>query len=205
MEVNFGEHQLKIEHLSKLGNLNELVDIGNTYRKIQGKKAMRMDVIIESVWFNEYLDFLNTTNTGIKNQAMKTKRGKFGGTWAHLKLMLRVAIQMDAQFADQVIETFITGKLLEHRDLAGENYKSLSASASVYPNVNYPQLAKALNWNVFNTHKKGIRQTATSKELNELRKLEEQMAFAIDMGYIKTFGQLIEDLRKKYHSKYDKF
>lgn len=131
-------------------------------------------------------------------------RGKNGGTWMHPFLFIDFAMWINPKFKLDVIK-FVYDKLIKFRHDAGDKYRSLSAAAAVYPNVNYPQLAKALNWNVFNRHEKGIRQTANQEQLDELRSLEEQMTFAIDMGYIKTYGQLINDLRKRYHLKHDKF
>lgn len=114
MNFNFGNHQLQVEHLSKLGHLNELVGIGNVYRKKNGKPAKRMDTIVNSVWFQEYLELLESdhVNSVMTLKPMITRQGgRKQGTWVHLKLMVRVAIQMNARFADKVIETFITDKL----------------------------------------------------------------------------------------------
>ena len=68
----------------------------------------------------------------------------------------------------------------------------------------YVKLAKALNWIVFDKHETGIRNFANQAQLKKLEQLERQMAFSIDMGYIKSFQQLIIDLRNIYsrtHSK----
>lgn len=134
----------------------------------------------------------------------KASRGINAGTWVHPYLFIKIAMWINPKFELHVIK-FVYDQLIDFRHKAGDNYRSLSASASVYPNVDYPQLAKALNWNTFNKHERGIRQTATSEQLDELHKLEEQLTFAIDMGYIKTFEQLISDLRNRYNSKYNKF
>ncbi len=153
----------------------------------------------------EFLNVLENDEDlkGVDSPYLKT-RGKNGGTWVHPYLFIKIAFWINPKFELQVIK-FVYDKLIDFRHKAGDNYRSLSASATVYPNVSYPLLAKALNWNVFNRHEKGIRQTATQEQLDELHKLEEQLTFAIDMGYVKTFEQLINDLRNRYHSKYDKF
>ncbi len=43
---------------------------------------------------------------------IKTKRGKGGGTWGHLYIMLDLATQLDANFKVLVFETFINPKYL---------------------------------------------------------------------------------------------
>ncbi len=134
----------------------------------------------------------------------RASRGKNAGTWVHPYLFIKLAMWINPVFEVQVVK-FVYDQLIELRHKAGDNYRSLGASAAIYPNVNYPFLAKALNYNVFNKHFRDIRQTATPDQLDEMQKLEEQLAFAIDMGYIKTFDQLINDLRRQYNSKYNKF
>ncbi len=156
----------------------------------------------------EFLEVLNDDEAlhGVDSPHVKSKasRGINAGTWVHPYLFIKIAMWLNPKFELQVIK-FVYDQLINYRHKAGDNYRSLASSATIYPDVNFPKLAKALNWNVFNKHEKGIRQVATTEQLNELHKLEEQLTFAIDMGYIATFEQLINDLRKKYHSKYNKF
>ena len=52
-----------------------------------------------------------------------TKRGKGGGTWAHLYILLDAATFLDPDFKYQVYKTFVEGKLLQHRDESGDRYK----------------------------------------------------------------------------------
>lgn len=139
-----------------------------------------------------------------RNHVLIQRKGKNGGTWMHPFLFIDFAMWINPTFKLQVIK-FVYDQLILYRHKAGDNYRSLASSAAVFPDVNYPHLAKALNWIVFNRHEKGIRQVATPEELKELQLLEEQLAFAIDAGYIKTFDNLISDMRKLYHKKHDKF
>ncbi len=214
LAVNLGEHQLQVEHLTKIGSLNELVKIGNDYRKSIGKKPMRMDVIVKSVWFKEFVEQIekelkesNPTKSGIIPKSMITRKGntRKRGTWVHLKIMLRVAIEMNPEFASQVIETFINGKLLEHRDLAGDNFNILTASVSKFEDVNYQRLARAMNYIVFDKHEKGIRQTATKEQLKELHELEQQLNFIVKNELVNDFSALMNVMRKLYNQKYVKF
>jgi hypothetical protein len=63
--------------------------------------------------------------------------------------------------------------------------------------------ATALNWIVFNKKGKDLRQSATQEQLKELHTVEEKLSFAIDMGYIKTFEQLMSSMRKIWNEKYN--
>jgi hypothetical protein len=60
-----------------------------------------------------------------------------------------------------------------------------------------------LNWIVFNKKGKDLRQSATQEQLKELHTVEEKLSFAIDMGYIKTFEQLMSSMRKIWNEKYN--
>ena len=43
----------------------------------------------------------------------------------------------------------------------------------------------------------------TKEQLKELHTVEEKHSFAIDMGYIKTFEQLMSSMRKIWNEKYN--
>ncbi len=45
-----------------------------------------------------------------KFSVIQSKRGKGGGTWGHLYIMLDLATQLDSDFKVLVFETFIKGK-----------------------------------------------------------------------------------------------
>jgi len=57
-------------------------------------------------------------------------------------------------------------------------------------------LAKALNHKIFNRHETGIRNLATKEQLQKLYELESNLAFAIDMGYITRFDDVINAIKK---------
>jgi hypothetical protein len=136
---------------------------------------------------------------------LKTKRGKYGGTWSHLNIMVRIAIEMNPEFADDVITTFVKGKLLEYRDIAGDDFKILSAAIRIFDPTtsNRISMARGLNYIVFNTHYRDIRNTGTTEQLKEMVDIQQKLAFAIDMNYIKTFDELVIEMRKMWHKKWD--
>jgi hypothetical protein len=219
MRVRFGDRKLTIGHKDKMGSLNELISIGNDYRVENGKEPMRMDKILELKGISEYIimlenkENLNSPKSGdlevsdIKGvrHVLKTKRGKYGGTWSHLNIMVRIAIEMNPEFADDVITTFVKGKLLEYRDIAGDDFKILSAAIRIFDPTtsNRISMARGLNYIVFNTHYRDIRNTGTTEQLKEMVDIQQKLAFAIDMNYIKTFDELVIEMRKMWHKKWD--
>jgi len=215
MKVRFGDNLLTIGHKDKMGNLNELVSIGNQYRAREGFNPVRMDKILELKSIKEYIIMLENKEkskypklgdlevSDIKEvrNVLKTKRGKQGGTWAQLNLMIRVAIEINPVFADEVITTFINGKILEYRDVVGDDFKMLNKAVNIFePNTKQRIiLAKGLNYIVFGKHNSGLRDNANSKQLSELKGLQEKLSFVVDMGYIRTFDELINEMRRIYH------
>jgi hypothetical protein len=94
-------------------------------------------------------------------------------------------------------------KLIESRHLAGDNYKILSSAGVRLKGYDFISIAKSLQWIVFNRTGKGLRNIATESQLKEINKIQSNLAFAIDAGYIKTFAQLQEQLRVLYRNKYN--
>jgi hypothetical protein len=64
-------------------------------------------------------------------------------------------------------------------------------------------MARGLNYIVFNTHYRDIRNTGTTEQLKEMVDIQQKLAFAIDMNYIKTFDELVIEMRKMWHKKWD--
>lgn len=147
----------------------------------------------------------------IDSQLVKTKAirtGKNGrprkeywvSPYVFTKIMMWVAPRFEARVVIRV-----TDGLIPNRHKAGDNYKLLSASASRFIDVDYPQIAKGLNYVVFGKHENGIRNIATEEQLADLRSVEEKLALLIDMGYVKSQDELMEALRKMYNERNRKF
>ena len=62
----------------------------------------------------------------------KTRRGRYGGTWTHLYVLIDAAAYLDPDFKVQVYKTFIEGKLLQRRDEGGENFKAINIAIDAF-------------------------------------------------------------------------
>jgi len=118
-----------------------------------------------------------------------------GKVWFHPYLFLDFSMWLNPKFKLDVIK-FVYDQLIDFRHLVGDGYKGLSSALTVFPDVDYGRVAKGLNYVVFGRHEKELRQRAKLDELQKLSTLQQQLAFAVDMGYIKTFQQLLTELRK---------
>ena len=74
-----------------------------------------------------------TESIAKKSSMFVTKRGKGGGTWAHLYILLDAATYLDPDFKFQVYKTFVEGKLLQHRDESGDRYKPFNMAIDQLP------------------------------------------------------------------------
>lgn len=153
-------------------------------------------------------DFINALiseeNLTSEREAYVSTKGRNGATWMHPLLFVKFAMWLNPRFEVKVIK-FVYDELMKLRNDAGDNYKLLSASASIFPDVDYKRIAKGLNYIVFGRHYDGIRQSATKEQLKELNKIQESLALSMEMGLIPTFQSLIEAMRTLYNKKHAKF
>ena len=180
------------------------------WNKNKDNPERAMTRFIESTKTKEFINELSQSafmQDGVIQQikGRNTKNGKTPDkTWMHPYLFIDFAMWLNPKFKLKVIE-FVFDQLIEYRHNAGDMYKGLTNALRKFKEVNYPEIAKALNWIVFDKHEKGIRQTATQDELKELTDIQKKLAFSIDMNFIKSYNQLLSEMRKLYHSKNQKF
>ena len=130
----------------------------------------------------------------------RASRGDNAGTWMHPILFVKFAMWLNPRFEYFVLK-YVQDQLIKFRHDAGDNYRGLTEAAQKFEDVNYVLIAKGLNYIVFGRHEKDIRQTATEEQLKELVKLQEKLAFAIDMGYINSLAELLDTMRNMWREK----
>ena len=116
-------------------------------------------------------------------------------TWCDPYLWVLIAMELSPLLYARVV-LWLGDKLILNRIEAGNFYKGLARAISKFQNVDYIKMAKALNYKIFGRHETGIRNTATKDELRRLSDLEGKIAFAIDMGYIKSFNDCIKEIER---------
>ena len=181
----------------------------------KNNKRRRMDDFLNSSNTKEFIDALK--DEVIANgelsplgdiQLVKTissrmtKSGKARAQiYMHPYLFFKFAMWINPKFEIQVIN-FVYDQLIEFRHEAGDNYNILTEAVAKLKNVNYSEIATAMQWIVFNKRGKDLRQSASQKELKEMAELEKKVAFMIDMGFVIDQTQLMLALRKIYNDKY---
>lgn len=129
-------------------------------------------------------------------------RGKHnGGTWMHPYLFVKFAMWINPKFEYHVVK-FVSDQLLKERNDAGDGYVRLSASGVKLEGYDFREVAKAIQWIVYGKTGKNLRQKANQEQLTEINDIQTKLSFAIDMGYISSFEQLMKECRKLYKMKY---
>jgi hypothetical protein len=134
----------------------------------------------------------------------RANKGQNMGTWMHPYLFLDFAMWINPRFKLDVIR-FVYDQLIQYRHSAGDNYRGLAMAVARFGSVNYAQLAKGLNYLVFGIHDCGLRQKANEEQLHRLTELEKQFAFAVDMGLITSYDELMNHLRRIWRMQHNQF
>lgn len=177
------------------------------WNNVPGNPKRDLSKFWESSKVDEFLKAL--VDEGVLNtpkEGYLKSRGRYSeGTWMHPYLFIKFAMWLNPRFEVKVIR-FVYDQLIEQRHAAGDMYRTLSNAAKQLPGVDYRRIAKGLNYIVFGRHESGtLRQIATTKQLTELSEIQNKLAFAVDMGYIKTFQGLIDEMKKIYQAKCDQY
>lgn len=145
LEVDFAGEIVMADAKTGMVSLNDIFEVGNTRRVAKGlpakelKKFFENDDTIEfmdALVKHENVDILNGEKIAqLENPTSKdiltiSKRGRYGGTWGHLLLAVKLATWLDKDFEVQVYKTFVEGKLFDFRLLGIDNYKLLCSSMS---------------------------------------------------------------------------
>ena len=226
MHVTIGNYTQPIEHLTMMGSLNHLWEYGNSLRVAKGLNEKDLQEFMRSSDLMEFVEALECKygdrgenlnmekipylkvdqlgrSAGLSNSKFfKTKRGKGGGTWAHVMILLRAAAYLDKRFEVEVYDTFINSKILQWRDDSGDQYLELNSAIDAHlPNRNgkdntgiFIQVAKRLkskilpngdDWN-----------TATYQQLEERTKFEKSLIQFLQFGMVRDYDHLKEIIDK---------
>jgi len=134
---------------------------------------------------------------------IKTKRGKYGGTWAHLQVLTHAAGKLSADFLVEIIHVFLNDKILGWRDIGGDNYISLNIAIDNFlpgreaTNSNmgiYINTAKLLKAKILGDD--GKWNSATPIQLTKRAKFEEKLISFLEMGFIRDWTHFKEVIHK---------
>ena len=183
-----------------MGSLTDLFSIGNAMRVGEGKKAAVLSQFLES---GRTIDFASVIQDvhGIKAYEV-AGRGATGGTWACLQMMIFAAEYLSPRFHLEVIDAFINNKILEWRDVSGDEFKALNIAIDNY----LPGRDGKSNKGIYiNTAKMLLEKVnpsirtwndASADELRERATIENKLVTTLQLGLIKDWEHMKEIIEK---------
>lgn len=137
----------------------------------------------------------------------RASRGDSAGTWMHPMLFIDFAMWIDPEFKYDVLK-FVYDQMIHFRNEAGNAYKALASAVQKVVKPEFTRaamtdIAKAINWCVFNQHETMIRnQHGDESQQKELWELERMVASLIEDGFIRDFQGIINYLRQQWRKKH---
>lgn len=225
LTVNIGPGKFDIEHKTKLGDLKQVWDLGNLYRKQRGLNGKDLKAYLQSKSTREFIIEIErkmnlpvsplwsdvVVQEGKKGASItssklfRTTKGRYSSIYAHLYILIDAAMCLDPKFKLDVIEVFVEGKLLRHRDESGDAYKAMNIALDIAMPLNdkqreiarYMALANAIadhlklpkpikgrsRWN-----------EASYDQLEARSKIEEFLTALLRNGFAKDFSQILSSV-----------
>ena len=164
MNVAFSSGNVRVYHNTSMGSLTDLFSIGNAMRVQEGKRAAVLSQFLESGRTIEFASVIKEVHRIEPYEVVG--RGAKGGTWACLQMMIFAAEYLSPRFHLEVIDAFINNKILEWRDVSGDEFKALNIAIETYDPTGVG--ADAFNYN--NLHTKERLQIFLTTSMKFLRK-----------------------------------
>lgn len=125
----------------------------------------------------------------------------------HPLLFIDFAMWLNPTFKVKVLK-FVYDEMIKYRNEAGDAYKELSSAIiKIVPKDFMPKamqkIGEALNWVVFGSHEKELRNKhGEEHKQRERYQLEKKIADLINEGFITTFDNVIRYLRNQYQKRH---
>jgi hypothetical protein len=134
----------------------------------------------------------------IKSPLIVSKRGKGGGTWAHLYILLDAAARLDPEFKHMMYKSFVEGRILQWRDDSGDQFIALNAAIDAY----LPERKDKDNTGIFIQCAKKLKEkinpdgdnwnTASFNQLELRASIEKDLVRLLSLGVVKNYDHLKE-------------
>lgn len=188
------------------------------WNNVKHATRRRMDDFLNSSKTKEFIEEIEEQesnpvekNLHTENQAVviikgrKTKNGQTPNrVFMHPYLFIDFAMWLNPKFKYHVIK-FVYDQLIDLRHTAGDqnNLLRYAVAAKWHPLPEYfRSLNMGLNHIVFGKHVKGIRNTASEEQLNDLNNLQNIFVYNVKSNIITNEKKLLLELRKEYARRY---
>lgn len=197
MSVHLKHGELKIGSRDLFGSLSDLFVVGNKYRMDKKMTAARLDLYLGLTCTQDYLSYLSSAEN--IETPIKTKRGKGGGTWAHLYVLIDAAMYLSPELKTEIIKIFVNQRLLQIRNDSSDNFIELNAQLVLSAqdvfgkeahNGHFINLSKIIKNRVLNDGQQW--NNVTSDLLNERARIEQALTAILRLGLVRDWEHLKE-------------
>jgi hypothetical protein len=205
MQVDFFGNNVRAETSGNLVCLNDLITAGNAWRVVNGLSARKLADITTTDSFKNFVASVSKIKSlPVESLFFATGRGRNSRTMGHLIVAIYVAEQMSPEFHVNVIDTFVSGKLLEFRELGGTEFKNLNAAIDLY----LPDRASKDNTGVYINVAKLIRlkllgaecaegwNAASIAQIHSRYDVESKLVSMLKLGVVNDYKHLCELIQK---------
>jgi predicted nucleic acid-binding protein len=159
----------------------------------------------------DLIDYAKILKSKQFKHIIKSQRGgkvENRGYWANLHLLLDIAMMMNEEFKVELIDIFITRKLLEHRDKGGNAFKALNILIDTFPDLIedarynrvkisksnvpiYKEMASIINEKVNGEFSLGWNDEEKKAKQQEQREIYlKKLVSFIEMGFVNSYDSL---------------
>lgn len=198
--IDLKEISFPVNKETNFGSLTDLWTVGNAHRIKCNKPQLSLQSYLKS---DETKQFIEAIENYIGEIPINIKEGRYGGTWAHLYILLDAAGKLDASFKVQIYKRVIDGGLLKWRDDSGDSYKALNIAIDMmtyeksgnHPDVSvYIYVADCIRENIKPTG--GKWNTATHEELSLRTRIENTLISFCKAGVVDDYNHLCKLISK---------
>jgi len=132
---------------------------------------------------------------------INSKRGKYGGTYANLYILLKIASMLDKDLEVEIYRVFIEENLLGFRDSGGNEFKELNKLVKMLPNgkgqQDYIKISLAMRKKLSILDTQGYNKKEHTSRVQEKRtEYQKDLQKFIQVGVVRNISELIDVLKK---------
>ena len=211
LSSNWKDHMVRINEIHQAGNsiraskgLTEKglehffrsPDVNEFFLSVQRKVNAENSITAESAEL-EVADGIVTNRNELNLTIINSKRGKYGGTWAHPLVALRLAAWLDPDLEVEIYSRFLENKIIERRVESSDAWNKLRYSYSSmvgdsFKWFHFVHIADAIgkklecdDWD-----------TADEETLIKRTKIQDTLSFLMDSKVIKNREQVLRTINK---------
>lgn len=136
----------------------------------------------------------------VKPRGIKGGGRTEGEVWMHPLLFMKFAMYINPRFEVNVLK-MVADQLIYYRNKVADMWREWNAMVARFggnDTETFKRLARCLNKATFGYHKEGMRDFATSEELQEMARIQAEILQLIKLGYINNLKGVIKHLEKYF-------